>query len=241
MLFFVLPLDGRGKKWYDSNMEENTVLITKQIANNLVLLRKRARLTQAEVAEKINYSDKSVSKWESAGGVPDIFILKQLADLYGVTVNDIIGEKPPVEQKDGKTGLHILIMLLSAGIVWLVAVSVFALLKMLPVQGKWWLAFIYALPVNAIVFLVFGAVWRYKTLQFVSITTLIWTALLSIYLSVALIPAEVVAFKSLWAIFLIGVPLQVLEILWAFFRYSVFKRKKNATLQETAVEEEEKE
>lgn len=215
-------------------MEENTVLITKQIANNLVALRKRARLTQAEVAEKINYSDKSVSKWESAGGVPDIFILMKLADLYGVTVNDIIGEKPPVPQKEGKTGLHILIMLLSAGIVWLVAVSLFALLQMLPVEGKWWLAFIYALPINAVVFLVFSAVWRYKTLQFISITTLIWTGLLSVYLSVALIPSSVVAFESLWAIFLIGVPLQALEILWAFFRYSVFKRRKNAPLVETA-------
>ena len=222
-------------------MEENTVLITKQIANNLVVLRKRARLTQAEVAEKINYSDKSVSKWESAGGVPDIFILKQLADLYGVTVNDIIGEKPPVEKRDGKTGLHILIMLLSAGIVWLVAVSVFALLQMLPVQGKWWLAFIYALPVNAVVFLVFSAVWRYKTMQFISVTALIWTVLLSIYLSVALIPAEVAALESLWVIFLIGVPLQVLEILWAFFRYSVFKRKKNATEVSESAESEHKE
>ncbi len=217
-------------------MEENTVLITKQIANNLVVLRKRARLTQAEVAEKINYSDKSVSKWESAGGVPDIFILKQLADLYGVTVNDIIGEKPPVAKKDGKTGLHVLIMLLSAGIVWLVAVCVFALLQMLPVQGEWWLAFIYALPVNAIVFLVFSSVWRYKTLQFISITTLIWTGLLSVYLTVTFLPS--VAIKSLWAIFLIGVPLQVLEILWAFFRYSVFKRKKSAEAKEQTQDEE---
>lgn len=213
-------------------MEENTVLITKQIANNLVALRKRARLTQAEVAEKINYSDKSVSKWESAGGVPDIFILMKLAKLYGVTVNDIIGEKPPVPQKEAKTGLHILIMLLSAGIVWLVAVCVFALLQMLPVEGKWWLSFIYALPINAVVFLVFSAIWRYKTLQFISITTLIWTGLLSVYLSVALIPSA--AFESIWAIFLIGVPLQVLEILWAFFRYSVFKRRKNAPLIENA-------
>ncbi len=215
-------------------MEENTVLITKQIANNLVVLRKRARLTQAEVAEKINYSDKSVSKWESAGGVPDIFILMKLARLYGVTVNDIIGEKPPVPAKEGKTGLHILIMLLSAGIVWLVAVSVFALLQMLPAKGEWWLSFIYALPINAVVFLVFSAIWKYKTLQFISVSTLIWTGLLSVYLSIGLIPSSVVAFESLWPIFLIGIPLQALEILWAFFRYSVFKRRKSVPLIETA-------
>ncbi|MBQ8320185.1 MAG: helix-turn-helix transcriptional regulator [Clostridia bacterium] len=211
-------------------MEENTV-ITKQIAKNLTVLRKRAKLTQAEVAEKINYSDKSVSKWESAGGVPDIFILIQLAKLYGVTVNEIVGEKSPVPPKEGKTGLHVLIMLLSAGIVWLVAVCVFALLQVLPVKGAWWLAFIYALPINAIVFVVFACIWKYKMLHFVSVSTLIWTGLLSLYLSIALIPKTLVALESLWPIFLIGVPLQVLAILWAFFRYSVFKRRKAANAQ----------
>lgn len=219
-------------------MEENTVLITKRIAKNLVVLRKRARLTQAEVAEKINYSDKSVSKWESAGGVPDVFILMKLADLYGVTVNDIIGEKPPVPPKDGKTGLHILIMLLSAGVVWLVAVCVFALLKMLPVQGEWWLAFIYALPLNAVVFIVFASIWKYKTLNFISISTLIWTGLLSIFLSVSFIP-QWFEFESIWPIFLIGIPLQALEILWAFFRYSLFKRKKREEAAREATEKSE--
>jgi transcriptional regulator with XRE-family HTH domain len=213
-------------------MEENTLLITKRIAKNLTALRKRAGLTQAEVAEKINYSDKSVSKWESAGGVPDVFILMQLAKLYGVSLDELLGEKLPEPKKESRTGLHTLIILLSAGIVWLVAVCAFALLQLLPVQGAWWLAFIYALPVNAIVFIVFASVWRYKILNFISITTLIWTALLSVYLSIAIIPQNPALFGGLWAIFLIGVPLQVLEILWAFFRYSVFKRKKLALEKE---------
>lgn len=231
---------------YDSIMEENTLLITKRIAKNLTALRKRAGLTQAEVAEKINYSDKSVSKWESAGGVPDVFILMQLATLYGVTLDEIVGENLPAPKKESRTGLHSLIMLLSSGIVWLVAVCAFALLQMMPVRGAWWLAFIYALPVNAIVFVVFASVWRYKTLNFIAITTLIWTGLLSLYLSIAIIPRDPSAFGSLWPIFLIGVPLQVLEILWAFFRYSVFKRKnrvltKQAPQEERAEEAEEKE
>lgn len=67
--------------------------INQRIAGNLVRYRKAANLTQAELAQKINYSDKSVSKWESANGVPDIYILLKLAELYGVTVNDLVNEK----------------------------------------------------------------------------------------------------------------------------------------------------
>ena len=60
------------------------------IANNIVYYRKQLELTQSQLAEKINYSDKAISKWERGEGVPDIFILKQLADLFHVTVNDLL-------------------------------------------------------------------------------------------------------------------------------------------------------
>ena len=62
--------------------------LKKIIAKNLVTYRKQAHLTQAELAEKVGYSDKNVSKWERAEGVPDVLVLHQLAELYGVTVND---------------------------------------------------------------------------------------------------------------------------------------------------------
>ena len=71
---------------------ENLETVNRRIAQNLIRYRKAANLTQAELAQKINYSDKSVSKWESGNGVPDIYIFLKLADLYGVTVNDLGGE-----------------------------------------------------------------------------------------------------------------------------------------------------
>ena len=61
--------------------------LNKIIANNLVKSRKNAKLTQLELAEKLMYSDKNVSKWERGDSVPDVVILKQLADIYGITVN----------------------------------------------------------------------------------------------------------------------------------------------------------
>ena len=53
--------------------------ITALIAENLIYYRKKAKLTQSEVAAKLCYSDKSVSKWERAEGVPDIHVLVELA------------------------------------------------------------------------------------------------------------------------------------------------------------------
>lgn len=208
------------------SMEQNTVLLNQKIAKNLIAYRKRAGLTQAEVAEKINYSDKSVSKWESANGVPDIYILVQLAELYGVTVNDFLGEEPKVPEKprNHRARFHALIMLLSSGIVWLVATCLFVLLQVSPFEGAWWLVFVYALPVNAIVIVALSGAWKYKLVNFFAVSALVWTALTSLYLTVVSIDV-LTWLQTPWLIFVLGVPLQVLETLWAFFRYSIFKKR----------------
>ena len=78
-------------------MNEET--LRKIIAKNLSFYRKNAGLTQAELAEKINYSDKSVSKWERGEGLPDVYVLTLIAGLLGVTVNDLISEAEPVSPK----------------------------------------------------------------------------------------------------------------------------------------------
>ena len=62
------------------------------IASNISKLRKQKKLTQLEFAKALNYSDKAISKWERAESIPDIIILKQIADLFGVTVDYIINE-----------------------------------------------------------------------------------------------------------------------------------------------------
>ena len=58
---------------YNNAMENNKKETTTQfIADNIAYYRKKMALTQLELAEKLNYSDKSISKWERAEGVPDI-------------------------------------------------------------------------------------------------------------------------------------------------------------------------
>ena len=77
-------------------MEEKQDL-TRILAANIAARRKSAGMTQAGLAEKLGYSDKTVSKWERAEGVPDVLCLKRMADLFGVKVDDLLcppGEEP---------------------------------------------------------------------------------------------------------------------------------------------------
>ena len=219
---------------------ENTFEINQKIAKNLAYYRKAAGLTQAELAEKINYSDKSVSKWEQGNGIPDVYILLQLSKLYNVSLNDLVGEETP--QNKGKeektTGLKMLIILLSSGIVWLVATCVFVVLQLLkPTGWDWWMIFLYAVTINAVLLIVYASIWKYRLLNFFGVSTLIWTGLVCLYLTILLLPNNIgMDLGPLWCIYLIGIPLQVLEVLWVFFRSLFRKAKKNEEKEEEAEE-----
>lgn len=69
-------------------MNELKEIISKNITN----LRKAEKLTQFEFANKLNYSDKAISKWERGESVPDVITLKQIADFFNVTVDYILTE-----------------------------------------------------------------------------------------------------------------------------------------------------
>ncbi|MBQ8323453.1 MAG: helix-turn-helix transcriptional regulator [Clostridia bacterium] len=200
-----------------------------KIAKNLSYYRKAAGLTQAELAEKINYSDKSVSKWEQGNGVPDIYILMQLAKMYGVSLNDLVGEETPesVTRAKKTTGLKVLIILLSSGLVWLIATFAFVTLQLIkPLVGPWWLVFLYAVTVNAILMIVYATHWKYRFVHFVSVSVLIWVSITCVYLTILNIPENAgLDMAGLWCVFLLGIPLQALEVLWVFFR-SLFRKNK---------------
>lgn len=208
---------------------ENTREINEKIAKNLIYYRKNAGLTQAELAEKINYSDKSVSKWESAGGVPDIYILMELASLYGITLNDLVADAPVATPKSAveskkRASSRLLIALLSSGIVWLVAISLFVVGYIVNPNGANWLLFLYAVFANAIVLIVHTGRWKYRLWNFFWVSALVWVAITCVYHTVREL-ANVFNFRydALWCLFLIGIPLQILEIFWVFFR-SIFKK-----------------
>lgn len=216
---------------------EYSTQINEKIAQNLAHYRKAAGLTQAELAEKINYSDKSVSKWESGGGVPDIYILLQLAKLYKISLGELIGEQPPKKEQTPfsprKTdGLHILIMLLSCGIVWLVATFAFVLLQFINPEWAGWLVFLYAVPINCILLIVYACVWKYRLINFGAVSLLVWSVLADLFLSLRLFITGGENYGVFWCLFLLGVPLQVLEVLWVFFRSLLMPKKKKRERKE---------
>ena len=211
---------------------DNINEINQKIAKNIMMYRKAAGLTQADLAEKFIYSDKSVSKWESGNGIPDVYTLMQMAKLFGVTLNELVGEESlpaQVPQKKGiSLGMQSLIMLLSSGIVWLVATLVFIVLQLvLPGGGDWWIAFIYAVVANAIVILVYGCVWKHRFVRAISISLIVWMSLTALYLTVhAFFKYNGADSGALWLVFLLGIPLQLMEIFWESFRSLLRKQRK---------------
>ena len=182
----------------------------KIFANNLIYYRKASGYTQLEIAEKLNYSDKSISKWERGEGTPDIFVLKSLANLYGITIDDFFQE----ETKKVTTNLkkkHWYITGLSVGLVWMVAAASFTVL-MLVAQGvfPWWLFFMYAFVGSFIITTIFSSIWGRLEYQTISISGIIWATVLSVYLTVHCVkPLE---FD--WFIIITGIPIEILEIIW---------------------------
>lgn len=208
--------------------DENTQNITdsdavkKIIVQNLAEYRKSAGLTQQELAEKLNYSDKSVSKWERGEGLPDILVLKALADIYGVSVNDFF-----VEHKNEKIRFRSLktlrakrwlIALLSTGLVWLIAtiVTVTWLLidSSVPVAKY---AYLVAFPVSMVVLLVFSCLWCKLWEKCLVASILVW--------SLCILVDVVLVIDNSWLIYMVGVVLQLLVVMWYLLRYFVLKDK----------------
>ena len=193
------------------------------LAKNLVYYRKASGLTQLELAEKFNYSDKSISKWERGEGFPDVFVLKSLADFYGITVDDFyLEEHKKISVKQTQNRKQIYIRLLSVAIGWLVTVLTFFLLNTLlhdDVAFKPWLVFIYGLLVTSIIWLVWEFIYHRPFLRMLATSAVVWSAAGSLYLTFL-----IVMNLNLYLIFVVAVPLQVLEVLWFLYR-----RKKNKT------------
>ena len=174
-------------------------------AKNLTHYRKLFGLTQGELAEKLNYSDKSISKWERGDGLPDLAVTIQIAEIFGITINDMIAEKP--RRRLMTTRNKIIITLLSMGIAWLAATVLFFLCEIIfPDIKLWWLFYIYAIPTSAIVGIVFSCIWWKKIHLFASVSTLIWSVALCVMLTVPI--------PKISLIFIVAAVLQVLTILW---------------------------
>ena len=208
-----------------------------QIGANIAAYRKQAGLTQAGLAEKLNYSDKAVSKWERGESVPDVLTLMQLANQFDITVNDLLVDPEALPGNPGtlekamtqvsekalkrKANKNV-ILALSSTLVWFVALFAFVVLSSFDFLEKYsCLLFFYAFPANAIVLLSLRSAWHDFRWNKALISAIVWGSLLSIYVTL-----NAVMGIYFWKIFLLGIPGQLAIFLWfRMFRGSDTKKE----------------
>lgn len=187
------------------------VELNKIIAHNLCTLRKKSGLTQLQLAEKINYSDKAVSKWEKGDCLPSIYVLMTVADFYGVTLQEIVSEDNAVEPKKGKKDVKTMVSLLSWATVWLVATIVFVVLRYISPVERAWLSFIIAIPASFLVCTIFSVVWKWRLPTAIFSSFFVWTSIMAISL--------ILTSSQIWLVYLIGIPLQFIIIFGTVLSY----------------------
>ena len=194
-----------------------------QIGANIAVERKRMGLTQAGLAEKLNYSDKAVSKWERGESIPDVLTLIQLAEVFETDVNTLLSDPDALpgnptklekamtqvsEKALKRTANKNVILALSSTLVWFVALLVFVVISSFDLPNSW-IAFFYAVPVNAIVLLSLRSAWRDFRWNRALISIIVWGFLLSIHTSL-----NIFLHFNMWKMFLLGIPGEIATSLW---------------------------
>ena len=213
--------------------------LRRAVSANLSHLRRAAGMTQAGLAERINYTDKAVSKWERGESVPDVAVLKTLADLFGVTVDYLITEKhgedayyalSDLKRKRVNRGMIIGMGVLA---VWFLAVVAFMGIDFFKPSPFWaWLVFIYAVPVCLILWLVLNSVWFRGRGNFLLISGLVWSLLCALHLTVLYFGYQI------GLIYILGAPAQVIVLLSTRVQVSRPRTEAPVTLEEALEEEE---
>ena len=192
--------------------------IKSNVAKNITELRILNNMTQVELAEKLNYSDKTISKWERAESSPDISVLVELADLFGVTLDYLVkGENVEKDAQKHKTQNakfnRRAVSYIAEGGGWIVAIFAFIITTLITNQMTFqWLYFVYALPVVLIVKLVFNSIWFNPRHNFLIISALLWSVLAAVHITFLYFKVNV----SL--IYILGVAGQIIIVLSSFIK-----------------------
>ena len=201
--------------------------IKANIAKNIIELRKKNNWTQAELADKLNYSDKAVSKWERAEAVPDIETLHALAELFGVTVDYFLYYGKQVQQEYVVPKIENLFQKLAILFLSCIVITSLALLLfILAIYQAWpWhehacLIFVVATPILCTcvsLFFLFNKVWLGSVISVSLIPVFIFA---SVYLFLFFIEG-----KNFWLMWLF-LPFVVGAIILLFFMNRKSKRNK---------------
>ena len=195
--------------------------IAKIIAENLIELRKKNNLTQGELAEKLNYSDNAISRWEHAEVTPSVETLEQIAKVFNVPLRALIEKDAlKVSAVSDKTRLinKLAVILISVSVVWLLATVIFVMCQIF--LGKtFWQIFCWSAPVVTLIMLPFGEYWGGHIYKFVMYSIFTWTLIASFYLQFYKVN------ELFWTVFIIGIPIQLCLAFWAFLKPKTKKKR----------------
>lgn len=180
------------------------------IGNNIRELRKINKMTQNDLAEKLNYSNKAVSRWESGEVIPDVQTLNSICEIFEIPIAKIFEENLQTEKvkKEYKfrMGNKLAISLLAVLMIWLVATVMFVYSR-ITFDDNLWQVFLWAIPLSCVIGIIFNSIWGKKFWNFVLISCLVWSTLACIYLQFIV--------YNMWLIFIVGIPVQIGIILWS--------------------------
>jgi len=188
------------------------------VAKNISELRLLNNMTQIELGERLNYSDKTISKWERGESSPDISVLVEIADLFGVSLDYLVRaenlDRTVKENKISQTRYNRkVIAYISESIVWFAVILAFILTSLITSEATFqWLYFVYALPVALIIKLVFNSIWFNPRNNYFIISALLWSILAAIHFPFLYFKINVAL------IYLLGIVAQITIILWSFLK-----------------------
>lgn len=211
------------------------------ISKNIVSLRTKAHLTQLQLAEMLNYSDKAVSKWERGEAIPDVRVLMQIAEIFGVTLDDIVRDcsvAPQVVPQKKINGKRVFIAALSCVLVWFIATGLFTLFYFIPATADYaYLVFVVAPLPMSIVLTVFSVKWGNRITNAVSSSMILWSCVLIFHIFVITFSE----FIQIYYLYLVAAVFELLIILWFTYRwYASTKVKRRGNKTQNTIEEDEK-
>lgn len=193
--------------------------IVENVANNISKLRKANNLTQIELANKLNYSDKAISKWERGESLPDIGVLNTIAQLFNVDMNYLVAEhteeefkKEEIEEKRNFVR-DLLVLILWCIAIFFVATFIFIYVHLAKIgnANEYWVAFICATAISCLFVYRYARRNKFEPLSLISSSLSSWTVITSVFCI-----TYVNDMSNVWMLFLIGLPIQA-ALFIAFF------------------------
>lgn len=192
------------------------------VSENLIKLRKQKKWTQLEFAEKLNYSNKAVSRWEKGEVLPDVETLAQIADIYDIELAELLKKQTSAKvestrNKEAIKGTKVTITFLAILSVWVVGTTFFVIHNIVA-GSSFWQIFVWAVPASFLVATIFSSIWAKTPVTITMISFLMWTVLTGFYVQFL--------DYNLWVLFIVGVPIQICLLLWGKL-YSLHRKRAN--------------